>query len=130
MLGTFILTIVYLLLVLRSVQGDWSNEEVPHAAVTRCSLLALVSVLAVLAFIQGVATSMVADEVVLRVRKEFDAAVKELPPLRTQGMSSAVPRSRKTLRRRPSGSGFLAKVTSSPLSTTNWWNGPARTMFR
>ena len=80
-LGTFILAIVYLLLVLRSVHGDWSQDEVPHAAVTVGTLLALASVLALLAFIQGVATSMVADEVVLRVRKEFDSVIGALPPI-------------------------------------------------
>lgn len=92
-LGTFVLTIVYLLLVLRSNQGDWSPAEVPHAAVTMGSVLALVSVLALLAFIQGVAASIMADEVVLRVREEFDSSVEELPMMQGAGggADSALP---------------------------------------
>jgi uncharacterized membrane protein len=91
-LGTFILTIVYLLLILRSIHGDWSRAEVPHAAVTLGSLLALFSVVALLAFIQDVGTSIVADEVVLRVRNEFDSVIEELPELREPGGSgSAAP---------------------------------------
>ncbi len=80
-LGFFVLTIVYLLLVLQSIHGDWNRADVPHAAVSMGSLLALGSVLALLAFIQGVATAIMAGEVVLRVRKELDAAITELPAL-------------------------------------------------
>lgn len=87
-LGVFVLTIVYLLLVLRWVQGAMDEAEVPHASVTMGSFLALVSVLALLAFIQGVATLMVADEVVRRVRRELDSAVKELPLLERAGMET------------------------------------------
>jgi uncharacterized membrane protein len=80
-LGTFVMTIVYLLLVLRRIEGASDPAEVPQAAVTVGILLALISVLALLAFIQGVATSIVADEVVRRVRLELDAAVAQLPDL-------------------------------------------------
>ena len=80
-LGTFVMTIVYLLLVLRAVEGASEPPQVPQAAVALGSLLALMSVLALLAFIQGVATSIVADEVVRRVRRELDAAVEALPDL-------------------------------------------------
>jgi len=80
-LGTFVLTIVYLLLVLRSVEGASAPAEVPQVAVAVATLLALLSVLALLAFIQGVATSIVADEVVRRVRSELDSAVSKLPDL-------------------------------------------------
>lgn len=80
-LGTFIMTIVYQLLVLRSLEGASAPDQVPQAAVALGTLLALVSVLALLAFIQGFATSIVADEVVRRVRKELETAVAKLPDL-------------------------------------------------
>ena len=80
-LGTFVLAIVYLLLVLRAVEGASAPPEVPQIAVAVGSLLALLSVLALLAFIQGVATSIVADEVIRRVRSELDSAVSRLPDL-------------------------------------------------
>jgi len=54
---------------------------VPHASVTVGTVLALICVLALIAFIQGVAHSIVADEVVRRVRQDLDKAVKNLPEL-------------------------------------------------
>ena len=78
-IGTFMMTIVYLLLVLRALRGEADAGEVPEAAVALGSLLGLLSVLALLAFIHGVATLMVADEVVRRVRQEFDSAIEKLP---------------------------------------------------
>lgn len=80
-LGVFAMTIVYCLIVLRSVHGKAPMEEVPHASVTVGTVLALVCVLALLAFIQGVARSIVADEVVRRVRRDLDKAVTLLPVL-------------------------------------------------
>ena len=81
-IGVFMMTIVYLLLVLRAVRGEADPSQVPDAAVAFGSLLALISVLALLVFIHGVSTLMVADEVVRRVRLELDSAIKKLPPLR------------------------------------------------
>lgn len=81
-IGIFMMTIVYLLLVLRAVRGNAEAGEVPEAAVAVGTLLALTSVVALLTFIHGVATLMVADEVVRRVRREFDSAIDQLPPLR------------------------------------------------
>jgi uncharacterized membrane protein len=80
-LGAFAMTIVYCLIVLRSIHGKAPMAEVPHAAVTVGTALALTCVLALLAFIQGVARSMVADEVVRRVRRDSDKAVMALPEL-------------------------------------------------
>jgi uncharacterized membrane protein len=80
-LGIFMMSIVYLLLVLRSVHGDTDPAQVPQAAVATGSFLALASVVALLAFIQGVATSMAADEVLRRVRKELDGTISQLPDL-------------------------------------------------
>ncbi|HWH17490.1 MAG TPA: DUF2254 domain-containing protein [Allosphingosinicella sp.] len=78
-LGMFMMTIVYLLLALRAVRGGAGPAEVPDLAVAVGSALALICVLALLAFIQGVATLLVADEVIRRVRREFDSAIDALP---------------------------------------------------
>jgi len=80
-LGIFAMTIVYCLIVLRSIHGKAPMAEVPHASVTVGTVLALTCVLALLAFIHGVARSIVADEVVRRVRRDLDKAVKALPGL-------------------------------------------------
>lgn len=91
-IGTLMMTIVYLLLILRAVRGGWNPGEVPHAAVSVGTLLALLSVVALLAFIHGVATLMVADEVIRRVRKEFDAAIRKLPHPGQQHFPGELPR--------------------------------------
>jgi len=80
-LGVFVMTIVYLLLVLRTLRGAAPAAAVPEIAVGLGSLLALLSVLALLAFIQGVASLITADEVVRRVRGELDSAIGQLPLL-------------------------------------------------
>ena len=80
-LGCFAATIVYLLLVLRSVHAKAPLHEVPHAAVTVGTFLSLVCVLALLAFIQGVARSIVADEVVDRVAGDLDRIILPMPLL-------------------------------------------------
>jgi uncharacterized membrane protein len=78
-LGAFVLTIVYLLLVLRAVRGDAPAGQAPDLAVAVGGALALACVLALLGFIQGVSSIIVADEVVRRVRLEFDHAAAALP---------------------------------------------------
>lgn len=80
-LGAFAMTIVYLLLVLRAVRGEAAPDEVQDLAVATGSFLALASVLALVWFLQGVSSLIVADEVVRRVRREFDKVVSKLPPL-------------------------------------------------
>ena len=80
-LGIFVMTIVYLLIILRSVRGEMEAADVPAASVALGSLLAIACVLALLAFIQGVARLIVADEVVRRVRNELDGVIARLSPL-------------------------------------------------
>lgn len=84
-LGAFAMTIVYLLLVLRAVRGEATSDEVQHLAVAVGSFLALASVLALVGFLQGVSSLIVADEVVRRVRREFDKVTGKLPPLNGAG---------------------------------------------
>ncbi|WP_409606565.1 DUF2254 domain-containing protein [Brevundimonas sp.] len=84
-LGAFAMTIVYLLLVLRAIRGDAPADEVQDWAVAMGSLLALVCVLALVWFLQGVSSLIVADEVVRRVRGEFDKAIDKLPVLGDAG---------------------------------------------
>jgi uncharacterized membrane protein len=84
-LGLFVATIVYCLLVLRSVHGKAPLAEVPHAAVTVGTGLALISVLALLVFIQGVARSIVAEDVIRRVSRELDGTIADFPPMDDAG---------------------------------------------
>ncbi len=78
-LGMFVMTIVYILIVLRSIHGEAADTEVPQLSVTVGTALGLVSILVLLVFIQGIAQAMVADEVVKRAAKELDRAVAGFP---------------------------------------------------
>ncbi|MFC1459008.1 DUF2254 domain-containing protein [Microvirga arabica] len=80
-LGIFSMTIMYNVIVLRSIHGNAPMPQVPHASVTVGTVLSLICVLALIAFIQGVARLVVADEVVRRVRRELHNAVEDLPKL-------------------------------------------------
>lgn len=78
-LGTFVMTIVYCLLVLRAV-SDTDGGHVPHMAVTLGTALALLSLVLLILFIHNIGRSIVADTVVERVARELDDAISRLLP--------------------------------------------------
>lgn len=80
-IGTFVMTIVYCLLVLRTVQKDMPADQVPHISVSLGLFLALVCVLTLLFFLHVVARSMVADDVIRRVAAELEHSIGNLPAL-------------------------------------------------
>jgi uncharacterized membrane protein len=80
-LGIYLMTVVYCLLVLRTVQMDLAAEAVPHVAVTLGLGLALLCILTLLLFLHVTARSMVADDVIRRVAAELEKAISQLPPL-------------------------------------------------
>lgn len=82
-LGLFAATIVYNLMILRSLRGAAEPDGVPQIAVTIATALALISVLALLAFIQVVAHSIVADKVIAGAIGDLEDTIKDLPLLKT-----------------------------------------------
>ena len=66
-LGTFVATFVYCLLVLRTIRRADEVAFVPHLSVTIGVLFALVSLGVLIYFIHHVSVSIQADEVVARV---------------------------------------------------------------
>ncbi|HEX2256251.1 MAG TPA: DUF2254 domain-containing protein [Afifellaceae bacterium] len=82
-LGTFVMAVVYCLLVLRTVSNDMPADEVPHVAVTVGLGLSLICILALLFFLHVIARSMVADDVIRRVAEELENSVEALPPIET-----------------------------------------------
>lgn len=79
-LGTFIATFLYCLLVLRAVRGFEDVTFVPHLSVALGVGLALASVGVLIFFIHHVATSIQAPVVVARVGRELDEAVDRVYP--------------------------------------------------
>ncbi|MCP8688448.1 DUF2254 domain-containing protein [Marinobacterium sedimentorum] len=79
-LGTFVATFVYCLLVLRTIRRADEGAFVPHLSVSIGVLLAVVSIGVLIYFIHHVSVSIQADEVVARVGKELDDGIDRLFP--------------------------------------------------
>ena len=81
-LGTFIGTFAYCLLVLRTVQGEGDGYErfVPHLAVTVAVVLTLLSVAALIFYVHHVSMSMQVSEIALGVVKDLESAIDRLYP--------------------------------------------------
>lgn len=80
-LGTFIGTFVYCLVVLRAVEGETEGEMfVPQIAVTGAVGLTLVSVAALIYYIHHVSMSMQVSEITSAVTRDFERAIERLYP--------------------------------------------------
>ncbi|HEV7368740.1 DUF2254 domain-containing protein [Arenibaculum sp.] len=87
MLGFFLATIVYLILVLRAINelggeagGTGGTSGVSHLAVTIGTVLVLVCIFLLLFFVHHLARSIIADTVVERVGRDLDAAITAMLP--------------------------------------------------
>ena len=79
-LGTFISTFVYSLMVLRTINGLEEHEFVPHLAVTCGIGLAIASIGVLIYFIHHSASSIQVDNVIKVVGDELDDAIDRLFP--------------------------------------------------
>ena len=79
-IGTFVSTFVYCLLVLRTIRRADEVLFVPHLSVTLGVLLALVSLGVLIYFIHHVAVSIQADQVIARVAAELMEGIERLFP--------------------------------------------------
>ncbi|WP_127142881.1 DUF2254 domain-containing protein [Pelagibacterium montanilacus] len=74
-IGLFMGTILYLILVLRSVDQDLGADGLPHLAVTVASGLTVLCLFALLLYIHKVANAIVADNIVREVAGELEANI-------------------------------------------------------
>ncbi|MGW8195046.1 MAG: DUF2254 domain-containing protein [Desulforhopalus sp.] len=79
-LGTFVATFIYCLLVLRSVRTAGADIYVPNFAVTFAVILALLNVGVLIFFIHHTAMSIQADEVVAGVSRELRRNIRRIFP--------------------------------------------------
>lgn len=79
-LGTFISTFVYSLMVLRTINGVEETEFVPHIAVTCGIGLAISSIGVLIYFIHHSASSIQVDQVIKKVGSDLDDAIDRLFP--------------------------------------------------
>ena len=87
-LGTFVSTFIYCLLVLRTVRGSDDEEFVPHLAVTVGVVLVMLSLGVLIFFIHHVATSIQASRIIANVADDLEGAITRLFP-ETIGEDSA-----------------------------------------
>jgi uncharacterized membrane protein len=78
-LGLFLGAIVYLLLLLRSLDGNVGGQA-PNLAITGGTALVLLSVLTLLFFVHALARSIVSDTVIARVGAHLDSAIRNAFP--------------------------------------------------
>ncbi len=79
-LGTFISTFVYSLMVLRTVNETEDNEFVPHVAVTCAIVLAIASIGVLIYFLHHAASSIQVDNIVHQVGNDLKDAIDRLFP--------------------------------------------------
>jgi uncharacterized membrane protein len=79
-LGTFVASFLYCLLVLRTIRRADEVAFVPHLSVTLGVLFALVSLGVLIYFIHHVSMSIQADEIIARVSSELAAGIDRLFP--------------------------------------------------
>jgi uncharacterized membrane protein len=81
-LGTFISTFIYCLLVLRTIhgEGDGYSQFVPQLAVTVGILLAIISISVLIYFIHHASTIIQASHVIQNVSEDLHSAIKRLFP--------------------------------------------------
>ena len=77
-LGLFLGTILYIVIVLRSLDGALGTEGVPHFALTVASALTVICLFALLFYVHKIARSIIADTIVERVGHELRTAVHDM----------------------------------------------------
>ena len=78
-LGLFIGTVVYILLIFRLLDSSLPKEAVPHFAVTAASVLVFLCLLTLLFYVHHLSRSIVADTMVNRVGRDLDSAIRRQP---------------------------------------------------
>jgi len=79
-LGLFIGTILYLIIILRTLDNTTASSEIPHLAITVGTVLTVSCLVALLFYIHKIARSINADSVVESVFKEIRRTLGEILP--------------------------------------------------
>lgn len=100
-LGTFIGTFIYCLLVLRTIhgEGDGYSQFVPQLSVTVGTILAIISIGVLIYFIHHASTIIQASHIIVNVSSELDKTIERLFPQKIgrgkseQHVTSSIPAS-------------------------------------
>jgi uncharacterized membrane protein len=77
-LGLFLGTILYVLVVLRSIDDTLGTDGVPHAAVTIGSALTVACLFALLFYVHKIARAIVADSIVARIANDLHNDIRSM----------------------------------------------------
>jgi uncharacterized membrane protein len=91
-LGLFLATTLYVLVVLRSLDEALGPSGVPHLAVTGASALTVACLFALLFYVHKVARSIIADTIVRKVAGQLRSAVRAMLPEEGADTGDAAPR--------------------------------------
>ena len=83
--GIFLMTIIYCLLVLRTLDSELGVSGVPHIAITVGTALALINLFALLFFIHILARSIISDTAIRRVNRDLRNSISRLLPAKGEG---------------------------------------------
>lgn len=113
-LGTFVATFIYSLLILRTLRGDTAPGDtlVPYISVTVSLILALAGLSVLIFFIHHVSISIQAPHLIAVIASELRHAAKAFPP-RAEA-EAATARGERT-----GGDGFAARGDPAPIPATS-----------
>ncbi len=90
-LGLFLGTILYVLVVLRSLDETLGAEGVPHVAVTIGSVLTVVCLFALLFYVHKIARAIIADSIVARVAGDLHNDIRSMLSAEPNETERAIP---------------------------------------
>jgi len=90
-LGLFLGTILYVLVVLRSLDETLGVEGVPHVAVTIGSVLTVVCLFALLFYVHKIARAIIADSIVARVAGDLHNDIRSMLSAEPKETERAIP---------------------------------------
>lgn len=79
-LGLFIGTILYIVLIMRTLDDTLGSDGVPHLAITVATLLTILCLMALLFYLHKVASLIIADNVVHAVAQELSRTFRDILP--------------------------------------------------
>lgn len=90
-IGLFVATILYTLIVLRSIDSELGPDHVPHVAITLASVLVVVCLLALLFYIHKLARSIISDTMIDVVARNLEHAIEKSPEGRPPTIGGPLP---------------------------------------
>jgi uncharacterized membrane protein len=90
-IGLFLSTILYVLIVLRTLEDELGRDDVPHIAVTVGSGLTIICLITLLFYLHKIARSILADNVIEMAANDLSRNARDILPSELGGAQDAFP---------------------------------------